>query len=61
MPEYRTHHIAGCPLRILALSPNPCGRVGLQLAHGDLHRFIMRLNDPFIIANQSGNRNRFGW
>ena len=59
MPEDRAHHIARRPLRKLALCPNPCGSVGLQLAHRHRHRFIMRLDDSFIISNQCGNGNRF--
>lgn len=59
MPEDRADHVARIPVRILMVFPNPCGREHLQMAHGNLNGFIMRLDNPFIISNQCGNRNRF--
>ena len=60
MPEHGRHEVARCPVSALAVLTNARCREGLQLIHGHRHRLLMRLDDPRVVTDQRGNRNRFG-
>ncbi len=53
--------IPGKPFASHTTNANTSCRKSLKILQGCLHRTRMRLENPFVIAEETHERNRFGW